>query len=46
MHKQPHDAAALREKDMKTPFEFDAEGKVRIVGVVIRDNAQFEVRAA
>jgi hypothetical protein len=40
MRNQPHDAAEPLERAMSQPFEMTENGKVRIVGVVIRDNAQ------
>jgi hypothetical protein len=40
MHNQLNDAARPLEIVMNKPFEVTDDGKVRIVGGVIRDNAQ------
>ena len=39
MHNQPNDAAGPQELDMTQSFEISEDGKVRIAGAVVRDNA-------
>lgn len=39
MHHNQHDAAGPQELDMNQPFEVSEDGRVRIAGAVIRDNA-------
>lgn len=46
MRNRLHDAAEPQENDMNQPFEVTADGQVRIVGAVIRDNAPVDASEA